>query len=158
MACLSYEGLSGAVRRACKETNGDILANRVLGPDVSDHERADFHDAVSRSLRLGNFLLLGVGDGIRAGLQQIATLLQDRATLGFSLRLIEMPVFAPQANSGPYYVQPRLLLQTEVVIRNVHQPHRTPSSLEQKCPWRGLHLVCSGQLPKVHNRGTTLIA
>ena len=84
MACLSYEGLSGAVRRACKETNGDILANRVLGPDVSDHERADFHDAVSRSLRLGNFLLLGVGDGIRAGLQQIATLLQDRATLGFS--------------------------------------------------------------------------
>jgi hypothetical protein len=59
-----------------------------------------------------------VGDGIRSGLRQIAGLLQNKATLGFSLGLIEMAVYG-NGGPGPYYVQPRLLLRTETVTRTV---------------------------------------
>jgi hypothetical protein len=68
---------------------------------------------------LGRGKLDNLGDGIRASLQQIATLLEDRWTLGFSLGLIEMAVYAADASSGPFYVQPRLLLQTKIVTRTV---------------------------------------
>jgi len=116
---LTYEDLNRAVRRANRGKEGDVLADNVLGSGAKDGDRADFHDRVTRSLRLGNFLLLIVGDGIRAGLQQIAELLQSRAGLGFSLALIEMAIYGTEAHQGPYYVQPRLLLQTEVITRTV---------------------------------------
>lgn len=77
-----------------------------------------FIDAISRSLRTGGFLLLIVGDGIRSGLQQIAGLLQNRATLGFSLGLIEMAIYG-NGTAGPFYIQPRLLLRTETITRTV---------------------------------------
>lgn len=116
---LTYEDLDSAVRRACRQKSGNVLAEKVLGPEATDADRADFHDAVSRSLQLGNFLLLIVGDGIRLGLEQIAELLERRAALGFSLALIEMAVYSSETNGGPYYVQPRLLLKTKVITRTV---------------------------------------
>jgi hypothetical protein len=66
---------------------------------------ATFIDSVARSLSRGDFLLLVVGDGIRSGLQQIASLLQNRATLGFSFGLVEMAIYSGKGGLGPYYVQ-----------------------------------------------------
>jgi hypothetical protein len=90
----------------------------VLGDAPGDEQKIAFIDAVSRSLRTGGFLLLIVGDGIRSGLQQIAGLLQNKATLGFSLGLIEMAIYG-NGTTGPFYIQPRLLLRTETITRTV---------------------------------------
>ena len=119
LALLSYDELVAAVRVALKQSDGDPLADCVLGVECSEDARTDFIDAVSRSLRLGNFLLLVVGDGIRPDVQQISQLLQNRATLGFSLGLIETAIYGAVGGGGPFYIQPRVLVQTEVVTRTV---------------------------------------
>lgn len=118
LASYTYEDLAAAVRKANRSPSNDSLLDAVLGPDADDDDKAALIDAISRSLKLGNFLLLIVGDGIRTGLQQIAGLLQNRATLGFSFALIEMAIYEHKSTSS-YFIQPRLLVQTEIVTRTV---------------------------------------
>ncbi len=89
----------------------------VLGDGASDALKVDFIDSLSQSLRNGTFLLLIVGDGIRAGLHRIAELL-NRSTLGFALGLVEV-AFYGNDDAGPFYVQPRILFRTETVTRTV---------------------------------------
>src|SRR5437879_2382932 len=91
VAALSYDGLREAVRRTLPPTEGDPLIRQVLGPDANEEEQEAFIDGVVRSLRLGNFLLLIVGDGIRSGVQQIAGILRN-STLGFAFGLIEVAI------------------------------------------------------------------
>ena len=118
LARLPYDGLVSAVRQTLKHSAGDPLMDRVLGTDANEEDRESFIDGVERSLRLGNFLLLIVGDGIRSGVQQIASVLQN-ATLGFSFGLIEMAIYGDPTLIGPYYVQPRILARTEIITRTV---------------------------------------
>jgi hypothetical protein len=118
LAALQYDGLLAAVRQTLKRTDGDPLSDRVIGPEADEEERESLVDGISRSLRLGNFLLLVVGDGIRSGVQQIAQVLQN-ATLGFSFGLIEMALYGGSAGVGPYYLQPRILARTEIITRTV---------------------------------------
>ena len=114
---LSYEQLEETVAKVLGRKKLDCLVQTVLGDAPGDEQKVAFIDAVSRSLRTGSFLLLIVGDGIRSGLQQIAGLLQNRA-LGFSLGLIELAIYG-NGTTGPFYIQPRLLLRTETVTRTV---------------------------------------
>jgi hypothetical protein len=53
---LTYEDLNSAVRRTCRPNDGDVVADNVLGPDASDEDRADFHDAVTKSLQLATVM------------------------------------------------------------------------------------------------------
>jgi hypothetical protein len=115
---LSYDQLEETVARVLGRKKLDCLVQTVLGDAPGDEQKVAFIDAVSRSLRTGGFLLLIVGDGIRSGLQQIAGLLQNKATLGFSLGLIEMAIYG-NGTTGPFYIQPRLLLRTETITRTV---------------------------------------
>jgi hypothetical protein len=115
---LSYDQLEETVARVLGRKKLDCLVQTVLGDAPGDEQKIAFIDAVSRSLRTGGFLLLIVGDGIRSGLQQIAGLLQNKATLGFSLGLIEMAIYG-NGTTGPFYIQPRLLLRTETITRTV---------------------------------------
>src|SRR5204862_3732945 len=103
LSLLSYDNLTAAARLALGIGSGDPVSERVLGPGAQEEERATFIDSVTRSLSRGDFLLLVVGDGIRAGLQQIASLLQNRATLGFSFGLVEMAIYGGKGGLGPYY-------------------------------------------------------
>jgi hypothetical protein len=119
LAQLSYEALADAVRKARQHHKGDPIIETILGTSSLQEDQATLIDGISRSLKRGDFLLLVVGDGIRSGLQQIAGLLQNRATLGFSFGLVEMAIYGGKDHQGPYYVQPRLLLQTEIVTRTV---------------------------------------
>jgi hypothetical protein len=116
---LSYLQLESAARPKAWHQNGqDFLVQTVLGEGAPDDHKMEFMDGVSQSLRNGTFLLLIIGDGIREGLQQIADLL-NRSTLGFSMGLVEM-AFYGNGKTGPYYVQPRVLLRTETVNRTVY--------------------------------------
>lgn len=83
----------------------------------SQLSEADFHDAVSRNLRLGRFLILIVGDGIREGVEGFADFLQQYAGFHFTLGLVELAVF--QLPKGGYFVEPRLLAKTVNIERGI---------------------------------------
>ncbi len=119
LASLSYDQLEETVAKVLGQAQLNCLVKTVLGDAADDEQKIAFIDAVTRSLRTGGFLLLIVGDGIRSGLQQIAGLLQNKATLGFSLGLIEMSIYSDGTATGPFYIQPRLLLRTETITRTV---------------------------------------
>ncbi|MGB7369663.1 hypothetical protein [Erythrobacter sp.] len=76
-----------------------------------------FNDALTSNLRRGRFLLLIVGDGIREGVEAIATYLQEHLGLHFSLGLVEMPIF--NLPDGSRLVLPRVLARTALISRNV---------------------------------------
>jgi hypothetical protein len=103
LASLSYDQLEAAVAKVHGKKAKDCLVDAVLGKAAGDEQKMAFIEGITRSLRAGSFLLLIVGDGIRSGLQQIAGLLQNKATLGFSLGLIEMALYG-NGSSGPFYV------------------------------------------------------
>jgi len=71
---------------------------------------ADFVDSVSRNLRIGRFLLLIVGDGIREGAKGISEFLNKSGSLNFTLAMIEMPVYESEENV--VIVFPRTALKT----------------------------------------------
>ena len=76
-----------------------------------------FNDALTSNLRRGRFLLLIVGDGIREGVEAIASYLQAHLGLHFSLGLVEMPIF--RLPDGSHLVTPRVLARTTMITRNV---------------------------------------
>lgn len=119
MSRWSCEDLEKALRKS--------LSSRVKGRLVDlfkdEHEAFDenrFHDALSRNLRLGRFLLLVVGDGIHEGVEQMADFLQRTPQLQFNLGLVELGLYRQDsAQKWPIYVQPRLLARTREIVRAV---------------------------------------
>jgi hypothetical protein len=77
-------------------------------------DEAAFVDAVSRNLRLGRFLWLIVGDGIREGVEALASALQSHAGHHFTLALVELGVFALPDGRG-WIVQPRVPARTLIL-------------------------------------------
>ncbi len=111
----SYSDLEAA---ALKARPDDVPG--TLHAIVADEEGLDepaFVDAVSRNLRLGRFLLLIVGDGIREEAETLAEHLQQHAGFHFTLGLVEMPVF--ELPDGGYLLQPRVLARTVNIERGI---------------------------------------
>lgn len=118
LAKKTYEDLAEAVSRATGAT-GDPLLDRVraTGHKV---DAQHFHDAVSRNLRRGRFLLLAIGDGIQEGVETMSDFLQGQPHLGFALRLVEMALFRTVADKNDeLFVQPRVVARTREVVRAV---------------------------------------
>lgn len=80
-------------------------------------EEAAFCDQVSRTLRLGQFMLLIVGDGIREGVGAMTEFLDQFGSLQFSFGLVEIGVF--DLPSVGKIVQPRILAKTVIMKRTV---------------------------------------
>lgn len=99
-----------------KQRDGNPMLDlvRATHPDLDEVE---FNDALTHNLRRGRFLLLIVGDGIRAGVEAIAEYLEAHAGLHFSLGLVEMPIYVMP--DGKRIVVPRVLAKTKVITRNV---------------------------------------
>ena len=112
----SYSDLVKAVKAATESTEPDPITSVAC----EDGEESQFMDRVARNLRLGRFLLLIVGDGIREGVEEIADFLQQTPSLGFTLGLVEMALFRKGAGKkAPIFVQPRILARTVEVERAV---------------------------------------
>jgi hypothetical protein len=119
MASWSYEDLEAAIPRGITPDGGQPsgrLYDIVGGEQVS--EEAAFVDAVARNLRLGRFLLLLVGDGIREGVEMLADYLQSHPGLRFTLGLVELAIHRMPSSSG-FIVQPRVLARTVNLERAV---------------------------------------
>lgn len=119
LAQLDYEGLVSQIRKALRAREADPLLGKVLGPEIDPDEEIAFMRGVERSLRTGAFLIIIAGDRIRPGIERMAAMLQDKATLGFALALVEMAIYYGEGEATSYYVQPRVLLRTEVITRTV---------------------------------------
>jgi len=89
-------------------------------PDLILSE-TDFVDSVSRNLRIGKFLLLIVGDGIREGARGISEFLSKSASLNFTLAIIEVPIYKTDENEIILF--PRTTLKTvEIQKINIEVP------------------------------------
>jgi hypothetical protein len=114
----SYSDLVKAVRKREQRPCDDPILERLRSVEDGFDEAA-FIKQVSQSLRAGKFLLLIVGDGIRAEVEDIASYLHRFPTLGFTLGLVEIALFGEPGKTDPLFVQPRVLLKTEVIVRAV---------------------------------------
>jgi len=115
----SYETLDAAVRRARRPEDGESPKGLgcVVGLQPKSDEEARFFDAVTQSLRRGDFLLLIVGDGIREGVGAITEFLDGHASLHFTFGLVEMAIY--RMLDGSNLVQPRVLAQSTILKRIV---------------------------------------
>ena len=77
-----------------------------------------FVDNVARRLKRSEFLLLIIGDGIREGVEDIVSYVQEHRGLRFNLALIEAAVFH-RADQADLIIQPRVLARTELLPRTV---------------------------------------
>jgi hypothetical protein len=112
---LSYEEFQDGVLRTKSRAEGKDLFHIIFTEGSGDE--VAFHDAVTRNLRRGRFLLLIVGDGIREGLETMTEYLQQHAGLQFTFSLIELGIYKlPQ---GGFIAQPRILGKTRNIERTV---------------------------------------
>jgi hypothetical protein len=115
MARWSYSDLIAAIRKAGGPASGDPLIELVQGAD-----EAVFTDAVSRNPRLGRFLLVIIGDGIREDVEHMAEFPQQTPQLGFTLGLVEIGLYRTKADDKePLFVQPRIVARPQEIVRAV---------------------------------------
>ena len=113
LASWSYDDLEREVRNRVKRSVFDIVSEAHGG--VQEHI---FVDAVARRLKRGEFLLLIIGDGIREGVEDIVSYVQEHSGLRFHLALVEAAVFA-RADREDMIIQPRVLARTELLPRTI---------------------------------------
>ena len=112
LASWSYDDLDREVRSRTKRSPFDIVSS--LHSDVQEQV---FVDRVSRYLKRGEFLLLIIGDGIREGVEDIVTYVQEHSGLRFNLALVEAAVYG--CGSRDLIIQPRILARTELLTRTI---------------------------------------
>lgn len=106
-----YDDLQSAIAQAQGGTAPSL--HKLVSQYAEDVDERDFVDSVARHLRLGRFLLLIIGEGIRENVEQMAGFLQAYAHLDFSLALVEFGIFrSPDSSEEEYFVQPRVVAQT----------------------------------------------
>jgi hypothetical protein len=111
-----YEDLQRAVSANLgKKGNALYEMVKAIEPDL---EESAFVDAVSRSLKEGRFLLLILGDGIREGAGSLTSFIERVGNLEFTFGLVEMGLYR-SASTGTIFVQPRVLVRSEIVRRSI---------------------------------------
>ena len=92
-------------------TKGNILYELSLKTDKENVlNEIDFVDAVSRNLRIGKFMLIIAGDGIREGAKNLTEFINKAGNLNFSLAMIELPIY--QSPNDALVVLPRIIVKT----------------------------------------------
>lgn len=92
-------------------TKGNILyeyATKTKNENILNE--IDFVDAVSRNLRIGKFMLIIAGDGIREGAKNLTEFINKAGNLNFSLAMVELPIF--RAKNGDTIIYPRTIVKT----------------------------------------------
>lgn len=108
-----YEDLEAAVRKALRAPAATIWD---LVKDQTDLDEAQFADAVERRLRVGQLLLLVIGDGIQEGVEALTAHLQLHAGLHAGLALVDLSVW--RGLEG-LLVVPRVPMKTLLVERGI---------------------------------------
>ncbi|MDB4614370.1 hypothetical protein OAH18_01640 [bacterium] len=112
---LSYSDLSAQLRVQIKCGDVDPIAQRFQEHGV-DFDEPRLLDNVASSLATGNFHLVIVGDGVRAGVRRITENL-DFSAIVADLTLVELPVF--RNSNGEMLLAPRIPFRTETARKTV---------------------------------------
>lgn len=93
MSKWTYSDLQREINRKLN-TKGNVLFEIASNnnPEISLNE-IDFVDAVSRNLRIGKYMLIIAGDGIREGAKNLTEFINKAGNLNFSLAMVEIPIF-----------------------------------------------------------------
>ena len=87
---------------------------------IDEAEEKFIIDAITRNLKLGRFLLLIVGDGIRENVEDLVDFLQRNPQLLFTLALVELQVHElDHGGSRSRLVVPQVVARTREIIRAV---------------------------------------
>ena len=123
----TYADLQREVSRRNKlKGNSPYLLVRDNFPET---EEAAFVDGVTKSLAHGDFMLIIAGDGIRSGAKAIVDFLEQTAHMRFILSMVEVAIYKfPQEEQ--YYIQPRVLVKTDVVERPYYDADMTQPRVE----------------------------
>ena len=113
LASWSYDDLEREVRNRTKRSPFGIVSESH--GSVQEHV---FVDRVARHLKRGEFLLLIIGDGIREGVDDIVSYVQEHSGLRFNLALVEAAIFGRE-DSGEVIIQPRVLARTRLLPRTI---------------------------------------
>lgn len=92
-------------------TKGNVLyeyATKTENENILNE--IDFVDAVSRNLRIGKFMLIIAGDGIREGAKNLTEFINKAGNLNFSLAMVELSIY--KAMNGSTIVFPRTIVKT----------------------------------------------
>jgi len=92
-------------------------------------DETTFVDGIGRSLAVGDFLLLIVGDGIRYGAEALVTFLERYGHLRFGLGLVEVAMYC--LPNGDKLLQPRVLAKTEILQRTLLMGPAGPVAFQQ---------------------------
>ena len=85
-------------------------------------DETDFIDNVSRCLHQGRMLLLIVGDGIREGVEDMASILQETPSMQFTLGLVEIGCYrVTHAEEACLLLVPRVVAKTAEITRAIVQ-------------------------------------
>lgn len=89
----TYSDLQREINRKLK-TKGNVLFDLATKFNSKTYlSEIDFVDAVSRNLRIGKFMLIIAGDGIREGAKNLTEFINKAGNLNFSLAMVEIPIF-----------------------------------------------------------------
>jgi hypothetical protein len=106
----SYGDLSARLSRYAQSDNPLYTLASQHAPDITE---ATFVDAVSKSLRTGDFILIIAGDGIRSDVHAIADHLNQSSGLTSHMALVEFQLW--EGETGEVVVVPSIPLRTELV-------------------------------------------
>lgn len=112
-----YEELGAAINRA----NGTHAQNPLYDLVQNNDEALDeavFVERVSKNLRMGRFLLLVVGDGIREEASRLQAFLQQKTGLQFTLGLLGLGIYQAPNREG-YFIVPDVQLKTTIIERGI---------------------------------------
>ena len=119
----TFEDLDRKVRDYQKQyhqSNEGVIEVLKKQEDIDESEVPVIIDNISQDLRKGRFLLLVVGDGIRASVEAMAEFLQQTPQLQFTLALVELQVYAlGKEGEKPWLVVPQIIARTREITRAV---------------------------------------
>ena len=116
MRKLSFSDLSGYLKKYISNSENPI--QEMLKKNGIDFSENDLVDSISESLKLGDFHLVIVGDGIRSDIQSISETLNAGRGLMGDLSLVEVPVHKDEA--GNLLITSRLPFKTETIKKVVY--------------------------------------
>ena len=117
----TFQELEDSVRKynqKYRNSNLGLLDTLRLREQIDESEERLVIDAISRNLKLGRFLLLIVGDGIRESVEEMVEFLQRYPQLLFTLALVELQVHELDT-AGSRLVVPQIVARTREITRAV---------------------------------------
>lgn len=120
----NFDQLNKSVRKYNKDfrkADKGIVDTIRTQEDIAKEDEPEIVDTISRNLKLGKFLLLIVGDGIRESVEDMVEYLQCTPNLQYTLALVELQIYKFKENqdNSELLIIPQIVTRTSEITRAV---------------------------------------